>query len=116
MEKEECIICYNNTYLNILSCDHKICENCMFKLKPINETIYCPFCKFDITCDIFCSLCSMKLNSLCIHCNNSNSKEECVNIIGKCKHCLHMCCFLKWKNEYYFESEFIECPACFSVF
>lgn len=46
--KEECIICCQDKHMIILSCQHKLCLDCLIKLRqPL-----CPFCQKDISDEI----------------------------------------------------------------
>lgn len=44
-EKEECVVCYDIFSSMIrLSCNHKFCDTCLFKM-TLNEKLICPLCR-----------------------------------------------------------------------
>ena len=46
---ETCPICYCNTHLVSLECQHKICRSCLSTWLPINSN--CPMCRADVETD-----------------------------------------------------------------
>ena len=44
-EKEECIICTEETETNIKCCKKHICVDCIEKIKETSETFSCPHCR-----------------------------------------------------------------------
>lgn len=51
---ETCPICYRNTHLESLGCQHQICRSCLTRWLPINAN--CPMCRAEVDTSLYPSL------------------------------------------------------------
>jgi hypothetical protein len=59
----------------------------------------------DIQTDI-CAICRKKLMDICIYCNENDTDEKCLIVVGDCGHPFHAHCIDGWVKDHEV------CPTC----
>lgn len=57
-----------------------------------------------------CAICRENICDKCIKCNQTQTNDECISIVGVCNHAYHRCCIQRLMNGLASISQ--KCPLC----
>ena len=43
---DDCPVCLENKNMILLNCNHKVCNDCWYKITEVNATLTCPLCRY----------------------------------------------------------------------